>query len=206
MTVEINTPKGATPLDPDEMEGLKFKHVTTRDQLDHLEQANIESGLRWLSRRRSLDILNEKFVRELHRHLLGEVWTWAGTFRTTEKNIGIDPVQITVQLKTLLDDVKFWIENDTYRPVELAARFHHRLVSIHVFPNGNGRHARIIADVVLSKLLNSSPIDWAGGFDLQEMNERRNAYLQALREADKGDYIPLLDFVGNDTEARSDDR
>ena len=114
---KMDYPEGATPLDPDELEGLKFKHVTTRGQLDHLEQANIQEGLRWLSRRKNADILNEAFIRQLHKNLFGEVWTWAGTFRTTEKNIGIDPQQVAVQLRMLLDDARYWIENNTYSPI-----------------------------------------------------------------------------------------
>jgi len=192
----MDEPDGATPLDPDEMEGLVFKHVTTRGQLDHLEQANMESGLQWLARRKSKDILNEGFVRELHKRLFGEVWRWAGTFRRTEKNIGIDPVRIPVQLRLLLDDVRYWVEHGTYSPIESAVRFHHRLVYIHLFANGNGRHARIMADALLSNIFGVPGIDWAGGHDLQTMNQRRNAYIQALRKADGGDYQALLVFVG----------
>ena len=192
---DIEYPEGATPLDPDEMEGLKYSHVTTRGELDHLEQANIQNGLRWLSRQKNPDVLSEGFVRTLHKKLLGDVWDWAGTFRKTEKNIGIDPLQISVQLRVLLDDVDFWVENDTYSPIEIATRFHHRLVQIHCFPNGNGRHARIMADEVLVKLLDHAPIDWSAGYDLQSMNERREVYIHALREADAGDYQQLLEFV-----------
>lgn len=195
---EMDYPEGATPLDPDELEGLKFKHVTTRGQLDHLEQANIQEGLRWLSRRKNADILNEAFIRQLHKNLFGEVWAWAGTFRTTEKNIGIDPHQVAVQLRMLLDDARYWIEHHTYSPIETAVRFHHKLVYIRLFPNGNGRHARIMADAVLTKVLKLEPIDWASGHDLQEMNEHRRVYIQALQEADKGNYQPLLGFVGAD--------
>lgn len=189
-------PEGATPLDPDELAGLKFKHITTRGQLDHLEQANIQNGLRWLERRKNADILTEHFVRDLHKRLFGEVWSWAGSFRATGKNIGVDPIQISVQLRMLLDDVRYWIENGTYEPVEIALRFHHRLVYIHLFPNGNGRHARIMADVLLAKTLNKDPIDWAGGHNLQAMNARRQTYIHALRRADHGDYGPLQEFVG----------
>lgn len=128
-------PDGATPLDPDELEGLKFRHVTTRGELDELEQVNVENGLLWLGRRRrKTDVLSEEFIRELHRRLFGDVWKWAGSFRRTEKNIGVDPVQIGVQLRMLLDDARFWAEHGTYGPLEAAARFHHRLVQIHCLP------------------------------------------------------------------------
>ena len=192
----IDYPEGATPLDPDEMEGLKHKHVTTRGELDHLEQANVQSGLQWMRKSRKNDILNEKFVRDLHRKLLGDVWKWAGIFRTTEKSIGVDPLEIAVNLRMLLDDVRYWIKNETYSPEQIAIRFHHRLVSIHLFPNGNGRHARIMADALLMKAFGKQPIDWAGGHDFQSMGERRKEYLTALRTADQGNYTPLLAFIG----------
>jgi len=193
-------PEGATPLDPDEIEGLKFKHVTTRGELDQLEQGNIQIGLQWLNRSRDKDILNELFVLKLHKRLLGDVWDWAGTFRTTGKNIGVDAVQIGVQLRTLLDDTKYWIAHDTYPAEEIAIRFHHRLVYIHLFPNGNGRHARIIADALLTKVMKKKPIDWAGGYDLQSMGERRKEYIDALRAADRGNYELLFAFAGYSTE------
>lgn len=189
-------PDGATLLDPDERDGLKFGHVTTRGELDRLEQANIESGLAWLSRRRRTDILSERFVRDLHRRLFGDVWRWAGAFRRTEKNIGIDPLHIPVQLRMLLDDARFWSEHGAYPPLEAAIRFHHRMVQIHPFPNGNGRHARIAADVYLEQRFGHDPIDWAAGRDLQRMNERRMQYIAALRAADGGDFALLLAFVG----------
>ncbi len=191
-----DNPEGATPLDRDEIAGLKFAHVTTRGELDHLEQANIQSGMQWLNRTRQSEILSEGFIRTLHKRLFGEVWRWAGTFRTTEKNIGVDPIMIAIELRHLIDDTRYWIDHQTYPPLEIAARFHHKLVYIHPFPNGNGRHARIMADAILTKIYCSASIDWAGGYDLQSMNERRQVYISALRAADQRDYQPLFSFVG----------
>jgi Fic-DOC domain mobile mystery protein B len=196
MTI-VAEPEGSTPLDPDEMEGLKFKHVTTRGQLDELEQVNIESGLMWLSRRhKKTAILTERFIKDLHRRLFGDVWKWAGKFRLIEKNIGVDPLEIAVQLRMLLDDANYWAEHNTFPPLEAGARFHYRLVLIHPFPNGNGRHSRIAADTYLADRFGHPPIDWTAGKDLQRNNERRSAYIAALRAADAGDYGPLMDFVG----------
>jgi len=192
----VDYPDGATPLDPDELDGLKFKHVSTRGELDQLEQAGITEGLKWLDKQKNPDVLSEAFVLELHKRLFGSVWKWAGTFRRTEKNIGVDPIQVAIQLRQLLDDAKYWVEHGTYTPKELAARFHHKLVFIHPFPNGNGRHARIMADAVLTKLLNEPAIDWAGGYRLEAMNERRDQYIAALRAADGHDMSALLEFVG----------
>ena len=195
-------PDGATPLEPDELEGLKFPHVTTRGELDELEQANIEQGLAWISRRRGGSVFDDGFIRTLHKRLFGEVWSWAGEYRQTEKNIGIDPINIAVQLRMLLDDARYWAQNDTYPPLEAAARFHHRMVQIHPFANGNGRHARIATDIMLEDVYKHPPIAWASGFDLQADNERRDAYITALRAADAGDLKLLLSFVGA-TESQS---
>ncbi len=196
MSEVMDYPDGATPLDPDEMEGLRYKHITTCGELDELEQANIDEGLQWLKRQKNPEVLTEGFVCDLHEKLFGKVWKWAGSFRKTEKNIGVDPIQIAIQLRQLFDDARFWIENDVYPPKELAARFHHELVYIHPFPNGNGRHARIMADALLTKLMGEPEIDWAGGYKLENMNERRDQYIAALRSADGHDYTALLDFVG----------
>jgi Fic-DOC domain mobile mystery protein B len=188
-------PEGATPLDPDELGGLKHRHVTTRVQLDELEQVNIQSGMAWAARQRG-DVLRDAFVVTLHKRLFGEVWDWAGSFRTTGKNIGVNPIHIAVELRTLMDDARYWVEHTTYPPTEAAVRLHHRLVLIHPFAKGNGRHARIMADTVLTRVYKVASIDWAGGYDLQKMNERRTAYIAALKAADRGEMRPLMKFVG----------
>jgi Fic-DOC domain mobile mystery protein B len=175
------------------MKELLFNHVATRDQL---EQANIADGMAWLKKQKSPDILTEGLVRDLHKRLFGQVWKWAGSCRKTEKNIGIDSLQVVIELRHLLDDACYWIEHQTYPPMELAVRFHHKLLLIYPFPNGNGRHARIIADAMLTKLMGEPAIDWAGGYKLKNMNERRDQYIAALRATDKHDFSKLLEFVG----------
>ena len=193
----MDDPDGATPLDPDELEGLKFSHIETRDELDQLEQQNIQEGYNWLARQRKYkDFISEDFLKALHEKLFGSVWSWAGQFRSSEKSIGIDPIHIPVELRNLLDDVKFWIENNTYSREEFAARFHHRLVKVHPFPNGNGRHARIMTDVILEKVLGVAPVNW-GATPLEKDSEHRQKYIQALRAADNNDYRQLLEFVSN---------
>lgn len=189
-------PEGATPLGPDEIQGLRFQHIQTRGELDELEQANIQEALLWISARKRGDILEVDFIRTLHRRLFGDVWEWAGTFRQRELNIGIDPLQVAVQLRMLLDNARYWAEHKVHEPLEAAARFHHRMVEIHPFPNGNGRHARIAADQFLKDYYDHARIDWAGGFDLQTENERRDNYIAALKQADAGNFEPLLIFVG----------
>jgi Fic-DOC domain mobile mystery protein B len=192
-------PDGATPLDPDEREGLRLRHVQTRGELDRLEQANIVDGLRWLKRQKKPDVLTEAFVYRLHKELFGQVWRWAGQRRQTEKNIGVAPHQIDVQLRHLLDNTRYQIDHKTYPPAELALRFHHRLVQIHVFPNGNGRHARIMTDAMLKHCLHHTPIRWAGTSgdrDLQAASVHRSAYIYALRDADAHNVAPLLELFG----------
>lgn len=192
----VNDLEGATPLTLDDLRGLKFKHVTTKAELDQLEQANLEEGLLWLTKQKQLGVLTEDFLRTLHKKLFGQVWEWAGVFRRTEKNIGVDPIQISTQLRLLLDDTKYWIENEIFYPKEIAARFHHKLVYIHLFANGNGRHARIATDALLKYALHTEGVDWEKDFSLQRMNIRRSNYIKALKEADTGNFELLLRFVG----------
>lgn len=198
MNSPLSDPAGATPLDPDEKHGLRPRHITTRGELDELEQDNIQQALRWLSSRRRFDVLTEASLRRLHKQMFGDVWKWAGEFRRTEKNIGVDPREIPSELRKLLDDARYWATNGTYAPLDAAARFHHRLVQIHLFPNGNGRHARIAADLYLEEYFDHTPINWEGNANLAIDGSRRNAYLQALRAADRRDLEPLLKFVEAD--------
>lgn len=192
---QFDNPPGATSLEQEELEGLKIKTITTRGELDRWEQANIGSAMEWLEKRKkNSSILDEEFVRKLHVQMFGKVWTWAGKFRKTNKNIGIDKLQIGIELRNLIDDVNFWIKNKTYEPDEIAVSFHHRLVAIHCFPNGNGRHARLITDTMLTDLFNLSPFSWGNG-DLTGASEVRTKYIDALRAADNHNYEPLKEFV-----------
>lgn len=194
--MNFGDPDGATPLGPDEMRGLKFSHVTTRGELDELEQANIQQGIMWLFARKRGDVLDDVFLRKAHERLFGDVWDWAGSYRQREMNIGIDPREIAVQLRMHLDNARYWADEETFTPLEAAARFHHRLVEIHLFANGNGRHARIVTDLYLRDYYNHPVIQWTGGQNLQVSSERRDAYIAALRAADGGTFEPLLEFVG----------
>jgi Fic-DOC domain mobile mystery protein B len=145
--------EGQTPLDDDEQEGLLITTITTRGELDEFEQLNIEEAIIW-SLRRSFkleDVFTESFIITLHIKMYGNVWKWAGEFRKSNKNIGVDKFEISVELNKLLNDTTYWIENKIFEPDEIAIRFKHRLVSIHCFPNGNGRHSRLIADIIIEK-------------------------------------------------------
>ncbi len=184
---------GATPLDPDEVRGLIPMHIRSQAELNQWEQANILDGSAWAIRSREQAVLSERFVRELHRRMFGNTWRWAGTFRTTGKNIGVDATQIAVQLRELLENVRYWIEHQTFPLDEIAVRFHHRLVVIHPFPNGNGRHARLMIDVLLRRY-GAKAFSW-GGSNLETAGGARDRYLTALRAADTGDFAELLAFV-----------
>ena len=196
--MEGSLPAGATPIDPDEAEGLIPEHVSTRGELDELEEANIQEGLKWavqraLLGRKRADVLSESFLYELHKHMLGDVWTWAGKVRLTDKNIGVDKHMVRPEVRKLVDDARYWREENVYSHEELAVRFHHRLVSIHPFPNGNGRHARLLADLIAQQS-GLEPFSW-GGASLTKTSDLRSAYIDALRSADKGDFGPLMAFV-----------
>ena len=196
MPIQDGDPHGATTLEPDELAGLKHAHITTRGELDELEQANVQQGLLWLDRVRNPDVVDDAFLRKLHDKLFGDVWEWAGVYRLREKNIGIDPRLIGVQVRQLLGDARYWKEHNTYPPLEAAARFHHRLVQIHPFPNGNGRHARISADAYLQHCFDHPAVDWEAGADLLHDNARRDQYIAALQAADAQDCAQILEFVG----------
>lgn len=185
---------GATPLDPDESAGLLPGHIATREQLDEWEAENILEGQRWAegaAKRR--DILDDVFLRELHRRMFGRTWKWAGTYRSSEKNLGVAPARIAEDVRELLENTKAQIAGKVAPIDEAAARFHHRLVWIHPFPNGNGRHARLLTDLLLVAN-GAEPFTW-GRSDLEHAGEARERYLAALRAADARDFAPLLAFV-----------
>ncbi|MEN8128046.1 MAG: mobile mystery protein B [Planctomycetota bacterium] len=194
MMVEFEYPQGATPLDPNETEGLIPTHITTRAELDRWEQDNINEALAWTDSHKPKDILNESFMKRLHKWMFGNVWKWAGTFRQSDKNIGVSWRMIPNDLKHLCDDVRYWMENKTFGEDEIAARFHHRLVKIHLFPNGNGRHARLMADILLENFFKKSPFAW-GSANLSSFGDDRGRYIQSLKAADNGDYSLLLEFI-----------
>lgn len=187
-------PEGATPLDADEAQCLLLSHITTRSELDRWELENIAAADSWAFRRKPKDILTVDFCKKLHKSMYNTVWGWAGEFRTTSKNIGVPAWQINSELKNLCDDCTAWITCSTYSPDEIAARFHHRLTAIHPFPNGNGRHARLMTDILLVHMLEQSRFSW-GSENLVTAGDCRKQYITALRAADQHDYTKLLSFV-----------
>ena len=183
----------STPLTAEEKDGLKFKWITLRSELNEAEARNIAQAQVWLMSNKNKEFCSDTFLRELHKKMFGDVWKWAGTYRNSERNIGVAPFQIPIKLMQLFDDVKFWIENKTYSNREIAVRLHHKLVQIHPFPNGNGRVSRLMADLVLEKL-EGTKLYW-GNTNLVNVSEIRSSYIAALRKADAGDYTDLIEFT-----------
>ena len=194
MAIGFDDPPGATALDPDEAAGLIPSHITTHGQLNEWELVNIVEGERWAFSRRQKNPLSIEFVRRLHKRMFGDTWRWAGTFRSTEKTIGIDPARIQPALLDLFKDVVTQLEHKSLSLDETAARFSHRLVSIHPFANGNGRLSRTMTDLLLVQQ-GAERFSWGAGKNLIAESDTRQAYLDALRAADARDYAPLLAFV-----------
>jgi Fic-DOC domain mobile mystery protein B len=196
MGLDVDYIDGQTPLDEDEKDGLLINTIATRGELDEFEQQNIEEAVQWTLERsfKPDTIFTEDFVRMVHKRMYANVWKWAGAFRNTNKNIGTDKWQISAELRNLLDDLSYWHQNNVYPPDEIALRFKHRLVSIHCFANGNGRHSRLMADIIIEKIYRKPVFTW-GTTNLYNKSDARLAYLTALRSADKGDYSLLIDFA-----------
>ncbi len=200
MGLNLEYSTGQTPIDANESDGLKIKTITTQSELNEFEQLNIERALHWTLRKRFTadQILSEEFILSLHKKMYGDVWKWAGKFRTSEKNLGIPVPLIGIELRKLIDDTHFWINHNSFPPDEIAIRFKHRLVSIHCFPNGNGRHSRLLADLIVEKLFQAPSFSWGQSHYLHASNEYvRTAYLTALKEADQNNYKPLIEFARN---------
>ena len=198
MGLNLNYTFGQTSLDEEEKEGLKIPSVSTKSELDEYEQKNIEQAIQWtLGRKIKVEkLLSDLFVKSLHYRMYSDVWKWSGQVRKSEKNIGVKSFQISTDLRVLLEDTKYWIENKSYSPDEIAIRFKHRIVSIHCFPNGNGRHSRLMADLIAEKIFKNKVFTWgqADFFSAKEIDVR-TTYLTALRKADNGNFADLIDFA-----------
>jgi Fic-DOC domain mobile mystery protein B len=196
MGLNLEYLQGQTPLDEDEKEGLLIKSIATRSDLDEFEQLNIEKAVEWtLGKKLSVEkILTVDFIKDLHERMFGDVWKWAGEYRRTNKNIGVDKFDIPVNLKNLLDDTILWVKDKVFDENEISIRFSHRIVKIHLFPNGNGRHSRLIADILISQGFGMKEFTW-GQANLTEKGNAREKYLAALRLADDNQYSELIKFA-----------
>ncbi len=189
----MTTSDGNTPLSPEELEDLK-PSLATKEELNEWERENILLAREWAIKNRTsaIEMVSDEYIRKLHHKMFDETWKWAGQYRKTEKNIGVPFHEIPERLGVLFGDTRFWIDNITFSLDEIAIRFHHRLVFIHPFPNGNGRHGRLMADVLVMRL-GGVAFSW-GSKDLVKPGEARDEYLKALRAADHDDIQPLLKF------------
>jgi len=183
---------GATPLDADEAGDLIPGHLQTRDQINRWEQENILAATRWTLRTRA-SALDDATIRELHRRMFDQTWRWAGQYRRSDKNIGVPWSTVPIEVRKLVDDAAYWIRERVFDVDEVAVRLHHRLVHVHAFPDGNGRHARLWCDLFLGQN-GRSPIVWQSA-QLGTAGEARSAYIVALRAADEGDMGPLLKLL-----------
>ncbi len=193
--MEIVYPEGATPLNLKSSLELIPK-LTNQNELNEFEQTNIRLAIDWAIKSRSLrrDLISVHGLKTLHKKMFDQTWTWAGIFRQYETNIGVTWVQIPDQLKILCDDIKYWDKHGTYDLIETAVRFHHRLVSIHPFPNGNGRLSRLAADLYL-EYKKYSRLSWGSSNELITDSVTRKEYLTALKEADLGNITELIAFA-----------
>jgi Fic-DOC domain mobile mystery protein B len=196
MGLNLDYTEGQTPLDEDEKDGILIPTITTRGELDEFEQLGVEKAIEWTMKRKfGLEqILTEEFVKELHKKMFADIWKWAGQFRTSNKNLGVDKNKIPIELKKLLDDCRYWVYNKVFVEDEIAVRFSHRIVTIHPFANGNGRHSRLIADILVSHGFGRSHFSW-GSINLTAQGIARSEYLKALRAADENNYQPLIKFA-----------
>ena len=196
MGLNFDYTDGQTRIDEEEKESLLINTISTRSELDEFEQQNIEEAMQWVYNKKfkAKDVFTEQFICNLHKRMYGDVWDWAGKFRVTNKNLGVDKHQIPSHLRTLCDDALHWVQHHTYAPDEIALRFKHRIVSIHCFPNGNGRHSRLMGDIIIEKILGKQIFSW-GASDLSKSGDTRTSYIKAVKAADNQDYGPLLEFA-----------
>ncbi|MEO8681671.1 MAG: mobile mystery protein B [Vicinamibacterales bacterium] len=192
MTDLFEEPDAATPLTAEEKRDLLLSHITYRYELNHAEQENIVRGQAWAFARRR-DLLTDEFVKDLHQRMLGDVWRWAGKFRRSEKNLGLPFFEIPAAVRQLLDDAQAWVDAKAYPADEIAVRFSHKLVQIHPFANGNGRHSRLMADLLVMRL-GGERFTW-GSANLAAVGTVRQRYIAAVRAADGHDWAPLLVFA-----------
>ena len=189
-------PPGSSPLQAEEQEGLLPTWIATRRDLNAAEQQNIARATVWVGGRRwGLSDIDALWLKDLHRRMFDDTWRWAGTFRRSGTNIGVPWPEIPTAVEGLIRDVRVQVEGGVWSADEIAVRFHHQLVLIHPFPNGNGRHARLAADVAV-EALGQKRFEWGAEAELTDGGELRDAYIAALQRADRdGDIAPLLAFA-----------
>jgi Fic-DOC domain mobile mystery protein B len=183
---------GETPID--DVSGLKIKGIRTRKELNILEAENIRNVVvKYLAVKpsRRTARFDVAWARRLHKEMFGDVWKWAGQFRTEDLNIGVAWHQVETSLQNLLDDLKCWLQHGTGL-LDQAVMLHHRAVQIHPFRNGNGRWARMLANIWLRRH-DHPPTEWPEE-TVGAQSTIRDEYIKAIRLADEGDYGPLMEL------------
>jgi Fic-DOC domain mobile mystery protein B len=197
MTDDLFATDGSnTALSPEEQLDL-IPSLSTRAELNEAERANIHTARVWAMRPRTLkrsDLLTDAFARELHKRMFNQTWRWAGRYRKTEKNLGWEVARITEGMRNAFDDVRAWMEFSTYPLHEAAVRLHHRLVAIHPWPNGNGRHSRLVADIMIAAS-KGEELTWGSRGNLVAIGDARRRYIEAIKQADAGNFEALLAFA-----------
>jgi Fic-DOC domain mobile mystery protein B len=196
----LTEPSGATPLSDEERRGLRLP-VLNRAELNQVEAENISRAMTWLflsSRRpRPALVASETWLVGLHRRMYDQVWTWAGKYRTSDRNLGVPHWQVRMDMRTLEADAQTWLADTSparFGIDECAIRFGYRLVVIHPFPNGNGRWSRLASDA-FAVSLGGRRFTW-GGASLAEPSKVRHRYIAALQTADRGgEFEPLTAFA-----------
>jgi len=189
--MNFDYPPGATPLSYEELQELIPSHIETQEELNAWEEKNIIEAQSWAFKQKN--ILSEEFIKKLHKHMFNKTWKWAGRFRQTGKNIGISWASISMSIRELCEDVRYQLDHHVFSKDEIVIRFHHRLVWIHPFPNGNGRLARLMADLLITRQ-GGIRFSWGMHQNLYKQTSTRKLYIEALQKADRGDYSDLLSF------------
>ncbi len=189
-------PEGATPID--DVSGL-LVDITTRGELNDAEGLNILTATDWIDKGRIDDLFTVQFYRELHTKMYDQVWSWAGALRsqtgqTTHPGSRPEAVDLDLGRVAMEFHCEWEALNDNSHLLPFISRYHHALVLVHPFNNGNGRWSRLAADAVIQRLAGRPPLTWATDTLVVDSDERKE-YIAALQAADTGDFQPLLDYI-----------
>jgi len=192
MEPKITYEAGQSHLDQEELAGLKLVGIKDWTEILNQESKGISKTVVWTEKNQfsTEKIFTELFIREIHKRMFGEVWTWAGKYRLSNKTLGVEKGLISKELKQLFNNIKFWIESESYDADEITIRFIHRLMQIQCFSNGNARHAKLMADIVIENVFNGDIFTW--GESLNDPKLQREKFLEALKKADKGKMEDLV--------------
>lgn len=186
-------------MDPDARQFLLPEHadVATNNELNELEALNIADAFAWADDQtwQTADFFTQHVLREIHAKMFDQVWVWAGTYRSREVNIGnCPPEEISTRLEQVLGNLSYQSENGRSAH-DVCTALHHCIAQIHPFPNGNGRHARLVARLLAQTMgLERSSLTW-GSTEYADEDTRKAAYISSLRAADDGDFGPLKSFI-----------